>query len=834
MRGKASPLSARSAPQALFVYKDKGNPMAQKKFEFILSASTTGWNSVNKAKQGLNAFNREVSTGTKLMDSAKGQIAGLLGAYLGFNTLSSTAAIIKKANSAIFTLDSSLTAANREFDNVGSLETWGETIDSLSSKLKIYSKTDIRDAAASTVDMTKRLGLSQDQMEQVIARTAALSAGKVELSDGIERVTAALRGEAEASERLALTLNETYVKSWYEAAGAQQGAWKDLDDLQKAQVRYQVFLEQSASVQDRAAESVTTLGGAYSLVKAQITDAITENKEMTEVVAELARYLTENSEQLSDMAVSLASSATAAAKWVVENRDLIATLGKWALAFYAVNKAGSLLMTTVRGIQAATVAMTGAGFVSFMTKLRAATTGVALGMGATFTATMGVAGAFVFAAVEVKKLIDNYYELKQLEADISSLRQQNADSATDLAKRFADISKATGVTVTSMKELDQAVADGLIQFNRATGEWVGLYDNVSAGAENSANKQKQVTGAALDEMKKQYQEYADEVQRLQNEIVGREQSLYEQLRSIARTGMSNVGAWNDIKAEAEEYRTVAEAAAEAGKFDVAITYADKAKQKYAELNREVKDGDTILVSSEKARKAAMEGVEASGELAIKALQGQQAAAKEAMEVLTEKSGWQNLATSMDDAKQKWIDNWSAMQDEATKQIDTVEARLDKIVKERDVYINVHTVEQKSSGGSVGVLGFSGGGSPAAALQQFSRLARPYITSGSGVKDDVPAMLKRNEYVQPMEAVKYYGVEFMEMIRRRMLPKPMHFATGGTPAGAVSLPASGSGSGVVMNNSFNFSGDVSAMSKMTAKKNVDLILTELEKRFRGAA
>ena len=45
-----------------------------------------------------------------------------------------------------------------------------------------------------------------------------------------------------------------------------------------------------------------------------------------------------------------------------------------------------------------------------------------------------------------------------------------------------------------------------------------------------------------------------------------------------------------------------------------------------------------------------------------------------------------------------------------------------------------------------------------------------VTSGSGRKDDVPAMLTRGEFVQPEPIVRYYGVEVMEAIRRRLVPR----------------------------------------------------------------
>jgi len=45
-----------------------------------------------------------------------------------------------------------------------------------------------------------------------------------------------------------------------------------------------------------------------------------------------------------------------------------------------------------------------------------------------------------------------------------------------------------------------------------------------------------------------------------------------------------------------------------------------------------------------------------------------------------------------------------------------------------------------------------------------------VTSGSGTKDDVPALLMRGEYVQPAPTVRYYGADIMEAIRRRVIPR----------------------------------------------------------------
>jgi len=136
-------------------------------------------------------------------------------------------------------------------------------------------------------------------------------------------------------------------------------------------------------------------------------------------------------------------------------------------------------------------------------------------------------------------------------------------------------------------------------------------------------------------MKRKFKEYSDEYARLHQDIVGREQSLDEQLRSMSRSEMSDKAAWEDLKKEAEEYREAARQAMKSGDFDAAVKNADLAKEKFAALNTEIKEGDQILVTKGEALKVAMAGVEESGELAIDALKAQKQAAHEAAEKLKE-------------------------------------------------------------------------------------------------------------------------------------------------------------------------------------------------------
>ncbi len=340
-----------------------------KTIEIVLRAVDRG------AKKGINAvrsafdrtistvqaFNKTANNGIRIMGGLESALGGVAGAYLGLQGISSVADLMEKGSNAAFTLEASLKAASRQFADTGSMQDWEAGIGRLSEKLQIYSENDLKLAAASTVDMTKRLGFTNEQMEELIRLTGDLSAGRTDLAGGIERVTAAMRGEAEASEYLGLTLNENYVKAWHEANNATGKAWKDLSDLEKAQVRYQVFLEQALPTQGKAAESVKTLGGAWQMTRTQIENAVTNNEDVAAAVAQLSAVLNENGAAIGELVGTMVSWAARMMELGLRNKDLILGIGKTVLAIYALVKAGQtigVLTNVVKGLNAAFVTLT--------------------------------------------------------------------------------------------------------------------------------------------------------------------------------------------------------------------------------------------------------------------------------------------------------------------------------------------------------------------------------------------------------------------------------------------------------------------------------------------
>jgi len=250
--------------------------VARKKLSFTAKKISRDWKPVS------GIFTKTAKSIT-FAATAAGTAATVGGFYALQSVLRTSVTDALALDAAMYSMGASLEAANRQFD-VGNAEDWEQALRSMRAELKIFSETDLRNASARTVDMTKRLGLSKDQMLEVMRVSANMGAGKFALVDSVERVTAALRGEAEASEALGLTLNETYVKAWHEANNETGKAWKDLTDLEKAQVRYNVLLEQASASAGRAAESYNVMSGvtsaiasSYNELKTSIGSVITQN-----------------------------------------------------------------------------------------------------------------------------------------------------------------------------------------------------------------------------------------------------------------------------------------------------------------------------------------------------------------------------------------------------------------------------------------------------------------------------------------------------------------------------------------------------------------------------
>lgn len=679
----------------------KAKEVASKEFKKVNSL-------VAKGKEGLKKYNEVAKAGQGTMNGLRGTITKLAAAFVSLQALSRVTTIIKSADQALFNMTSSVNAANREFENIGTIEEWEGAVTRLSEELRIYSESSLRDAISRTVDMTKRLGLSKEQMEEVIKRSADLGAGKTDLTGAIERVTAALRGEAEASEYLGLTLNENFIIAWYKARGAMQGAWKDLNDIQKAHIRYQVFLEQSNEMQGRAADSANTFGGAIQLVKKEIEDAIVKNKDVTSAMKSLAGTLRDNAGEIGEFASKLVSGVAAIIEFGVKYKEMLLIIAGTLVSVIIVGR----LVTIIKALTAALSFLLAVDVLDWLTEVRIALAAATVQAGVLTTAfKFLLPAAAAYSVVAIGNLIKILWDwrqaaqkVKEAQADLASQKEWVSAGAKD---QLAEISEEIGRTISSIDELLRLEKEGVVVFDQASQQWVKAQQKSQEAIKASTSAIKAFEEAAkkaYDAAIQKADEYARKVIEWEEKIKYARMSTEDKIRALKQKGMTDENAWYDKKRQAEEKLSAAKEALINEDYKLAEKLAKDAESLYAGLATEIKnaDGSGIAKALDQTIKAASEGITEVGKFTEELYTRQKDAAKNMEDQYRDsaaviKSGLDDIVHDREakieitldglEAAKSSVENW--INDPATKTI----------------YIK--TVEKKATGGRV--LGMATGG-----------------------------------------------------------------------------------------------------------------------------
>lgn len=151
---------------------------------------------------------------------------------------------------------------------------------------------DFMRAAVAGRSLSANYGLQEQEVAKLIAISADFAATSPyedikSVTDAFLRLEAAARGEAESSERLGLTLNDTYMKNMA-FNGALQGTWEKLDDATKASYRFREAIRQAAAIEGAASDETDKFGRNLRQAKADIAEAAASiGDKLLPVIAEL-------------------------------------------------------------------------------------------------------------------------------------------------------------------------------------------------------------------------------------------------------------------------------------------------------------------------------------------------------------------------------------------------------------------------------------------------------------------------------------------------------------------------------------------------------------------
>jgi len=445
----------------------------------------------------------------------------------------------------------------------------------------------------------------------------------------------------------------------------------------------------------------------------------------------------------------------------------------------------------------------------------------------------------------INKITGTYDENIKKGEEVRTNLQEQKKAYNELLQSM----KKAGVTSQDLaKSMDAAhlsaeIKDSVLQdYKKLEGALGGVAD----AADKAALDQEKSFRDSANAVKNEYAKLAGEVRAILDEIAGRQRSLTEDLRDMARSGMSDYGAWKDLKAEAEEYFDAAQNAAFAGDFEGAVKLADQARSKYKELNREVKQGGKVIVSAEKARETAMEGVKRSGELAIDTLHKQEDVVRSNAEELKEMVG---------SFSKGWAEAWDEFLADGKKSISELEKSLDKFIRDREINVGIKAVESKQLGGLVGkpqqlaaggavgyynalnglrLSGYGGGDRRWILGEDGEVMIRKESVKMAGARAALAFNNGRWDIVVS-ELVNRFGLNIGDVIRRQfgglidsvsaVTAPPLQLAMGGPVTASP---------GNTYNLSVHFSGNVSQHSRQDARNIARQVMSEFQKMHRGSS
>ncbi len=739
----------------------------QTRYELILSAVDRGVRATftrvrdgaTRGQRALSGFNRTAAAGERVASGLARQLRGLVAAYVGFQGIRRAVDIMREAETAMFNLNSAVDAASQQFgDSAGNIDDWSDAIDRLSDRLRIYSRTELREAAAMTIEQTKHFGFAADQMEEIVARAAEITAGQVPLEQAINAVTSALRGQGQQAERMGIMVSNTYAQAWHDANSAQGEAWASLSEGERAMVRFQLMLEQTEGQLDSSRQYAETFSGSLRLIQSAITDAISENDAAVDSLNTLAEVLRDNADEIGEMAGSLVGMIGRVVEAVVEWRRFIGVLLGTMAAISIVKR----LTAAVIALHKAVGMLAGSKALGVLAK-------IAVGLGAVKAAAIAIpaaaaaaVGGMIYFGVEAYKagrqaeeaaeraregwadLEERFKDFSdiQIPGDITRLARE------DLQKLHEDLRKAQAYyralqarlserlgeldrdsentwTIRAIQETEAELArvegrlqdiGGALRDIDDIGDMPGVAaakDEITATAEE-LERFRETAQAAYQHASAEAERYAAKVRDLNDGIEDRERSLQDRIRAMRRRDMDDEMAALDLRENAiEREREAREALAR---------YRESGDDRELEQTRELaREADRLWDEygrgGEEATSLAVRGLERVNEILDEAdrqkigvFEQLQADAEEAM-------------TRIEAELERLTEAREANIDIELRKLEEAKREINDLVKDETKTITIRTVETRAAGGRVGMS--RGGRFPGdSRIDSIPVLARP--------------------------------------------------------------------------------------------------------------
>lgn len=242
--------------------------------------------------------------------------------------------------------------------------------------------------------------------------------------------------------------------------------------------------------------------------------------------ADLNQWVATAAKVFSDVAVAVLTGADAFIKLVNAIGPFLPAivqtvfyLGMAKLAFGLLIGIPLSIAAQIRALYAAIVALTGGQLLAWLASLRAALIAAAASTTALGLAFKGVlALAAAQSVIEIANLVKAVYQYINATRELKTA-QAEAKEASDYisprtAQKLAEISKATGINIASMKEFNKLVQEGKLIWSEATKQWSAPAKTDATATMTPKKTPMAVDEASINEMKRLEEQLANDLIRL--------------------------------------------------------------------------------------------------------------------------------------------------------------------------------------------------------------------------------------------------------------------------------------------------------------------------------
>lgn len=266
------PLSIKENEQALTNLATNVNRAAQG-LPLITSASSN-------ASQGLNSLGDASNKTSEKLSFLAMRLRGVLtnliivtAVFKFVQLMQSLAANADEVAQSMFNFEASLKAAQLTLGPVvGSTSAWTETIKRLRTEFQVFSERDIRGAVTQTLNLTKALSLTQDQMTDIIRVAAALAKTTgVDLKDAVEDIVHALGGSKVVLDKYGLFLRDSDLRTVSFSLGLGKNT-AALTSQQLALVTLNAIMAQTSNLMQATGDYTENFAGQVKQAGAEASD----------------------------------------------------------------------------------------------------------------------------------------------------------------------------------------------------------------------------------------------------------------------------------------------------------------------------------------------------------------------------------------------------------------------------------------------------------------------------------------------------------------------------------------------------------------------------------